>query len=64
MFHSRLHKSIQMFCKLGPGFTLIQKGKGSLGWVLTSKGVTYQRNCGTASVEEYNKIIWFYQLSC
>ena len=27
------------------------------------KWVRFQRNCGTASVEEYNRIICFYQLS-
>ena len=27
------------------------------------KRVRFQRNCGTASVEEYNRIICFYQLS-
>ena len=28
-----------------------------------TKGVNFLRNCGAASVREYNKIIWFYQLS-
>ena len=32
------------------------KGKGSLSWVLLLKRVSYQRNCGAASVDEYNKI--------
>ena len=34
------------------------KWKGSLSWVLLLKRVSYQRNCGAASVDEYNKIIW------
>ena len=28
-----------------------------------TKGVNFLRNCDAASVREYNKIIWFYQLS-
>ena len=27
------------------------------------KGVSFQRNCGAASVEEYNRVIEYYQLS-
>ena len=30
---------------------------------LVLRGVTFLRNCGTASVGKYKKLIWFYQLS-
>ena len=31
--------------------------------LLAIKGVGFYRNCGAASVGEYKKVIWFYQLS-
>ena len=30
---------------------------------LVLRGVIFLRNCGTASVGKYKKLIWFYQLS-
>ena len=31
--------------------------------MLQYKLVSFQRNCVAASMEEYNKVIWYYQLS-
>ena len=33
------------------------------GQVIDRNRVSFQRNCGVASVGEKNKIIWFYRLS-